>query len=83
MIKLYQEMMQNNQTQPYDYKQMMNALRNSSNPQQLFFNMFQNDPQIKQIVQMIKQSGKSPKDLFYQMAQAKGADPNQILNELR
>ena len=84
MNKLYQEMMQNNQAQPYgQIKQMMNALRNSSNPQQLFLNMLGNNPQIKQTIQMIQQSGKSPKDLFYQMAQEKGVDPNQILNMLQ
>lgn len=85
MNKLYQEMTQNNQVQqPYaQMKQMMNALRTSKNPHQLFLNMLGNNPQLKQTIQMIQQSGKSPKDLFYQMAQQKGVDPNQIINLLQ
>lgn len=85
MNKLYQEMTQNNQSQPQyaQMKQMMNALRNSKNPQQLFMNMVGSNPQVKQILQMIQESGKSPKDLFYMMAEQKGADPNKILGMLQ
>ena len=62
---------------------MINALRNSTNPQQLFMSMAQQNPQLKQILDMVQNSGKSPKDLFYQLAQQKGIDPNQILNRLQ
>ena len=62
---------------------MINALRSSTNPQQLFMNMAQQNPQLKQILDMVQNSGKSPKDLFYQLAQQKGIDPNQILNKLQ
>ena len=85
MNKLYQEMTQNNQSQPQfnQMKQMMNTLKNSKNPQQLFLNMMGSNPQVKQIIQMVQQSGKSPKDLFYMMAEQKGVDPNQILGMLQ
>ena len=34
-------------------------------------------------MQMINSSGKSPKDVFYQLAQEKGVDPESILSQLR
>ena len=80
MNNLYQQLM-GNQSNPM--KQMLNAIRSSKNPQQLFMNMAQQNPQMKQVLNMIQTSGKSPKDLFYQLAQQKGVDPNQILNMLR
>lgn len=84
MNSLYKEMMNNqNATQMNQVKQMMGALKSSRNPQQLLINMMGNNPQFKQMLQMIRQSGMSPKDLFYQMAQQKGVDPEQLINQLK
>jgi hypothetical protein len=57
-------------------------MRGAKNPQQLLMNMAQQNPQIKQTLDMINNSNKSPKDLFYEMAKQKGVDPNQILSML-
>ena len=57
-------------------------MRNSKNPQQLLNNMLQQNPQMKQTLDMINSSGKSPKDLFYELAKQKGVDPNSILSML-
>ena len=76
-------MMQNQVPQLNQLKQMFNTVKNSNNPQQLIMNMMQTNPQMKQIMNMIQQSGKSPKDLFYQLAQQKGINPDQILNMLK
>lgn len=84
MNSLYKEMMGNqNAYQMNQVKQMMGALRSSKNPQQLLINMMGNNPQFQQLLQMIRQSGKSPRDLFYQMAQQKGVDPEQLINQLK
>ena len=83
MSTLYQQLTRNQQFQPNQFKQMLNAVRNSKNPQQLFMNMAQQNPQMNQVMNMIQSSGKSPKELFYQLAQQKGVDPNQILNMLQ
>lgn len=84
MNSLYQEMMghgtQNNLSQ---VKGMLRTLQNSNNPQQLLMGMAQQNPKVQQVMSMIQNSGKSPKELFYQMAQQKGVDPEQILNMLR
>lgn len=55
-------------------------MRSSRNPQQMLMNMVQQNPQVKQTLDMISNSNKSPKDLFYELAKQKGVDPNQILS---
>lgn len=64
-------------------KQLYNMMRNSKNPTQFLQNMSMQNPQMQSVMNMVRQSGKSPKDFFYALAQQKGVDPNQILNSLR
>lgn len=54
-----------------------------SNPQQMLMNLAKHNPQMKQIMNMLQTSGKTPKELFYELAQQQGVDPEQILNMLR
>lgn len=84
MNSLYQEMM-GNQLLPNNMnqlKQVINMVRGANNPQQLLMNLANQNPQIRQVMNLVQNSGKSPKDLFYEMARQKGVDPNQILNTL-
>ena len=74
MNSLYQQM----QTQ-----QVAGMMKTMKNPQALLNQMSQNNPQVKQLMTMIQNSGKSPKELFYQVAQEKGVDPNEILKMLK
>lgn len=87
MNQLYQQMMGNqNQLVPTNLKQiqqMASMFKNAKNPQQLIMNMVNQNPQMKQMLEMLQNSNKSPKDLFYEMAQQKGVDPNQILSMLQ
>lgn len=46
-------------------------------------NNMQMNPQIQSIMQMVKESGMSPKELFYKKAKEMGIDPDMILNQLR
>lgn len=64
-------------------KQMMNTLRASQNPQELLAQMFQNNPQMKTVMDAIRQNGGDPKKAFYAMAQQKGINPDDILNALK
>ena len=41
------------------------------------------NPQIKMIMDMVKNSGMTPKDLFYKLAEEKGVNPEDILKQLR
>lgn len=87
MNSLYQQMMgKQNLSLPNNIgqiKQMMNLFRGTNNPQQLLMNMAKQNPQIQNIMNIVQNTGKSPKDLFYQMAQQKGVNPDDILNALK
>lgn len=64
-------------------KQMMNMVRSAGNPQSMLQSIAQNNPQMKQVMDIIGQSGGDPKAAFYKMAEEKGVDPEQILSMLR
>jgi len=76
MNQLYQQLIGKNNPLVNVFKMMKNA----RNPQQLFNNMLQNNPDAKKAMDMLNSSGKSPKDFFYEAAKQQGVDPNSILN---
>ena len=73
------------QSQPNQNKdqilQLWNTVKNSSNSQQAFEQILNNNPQLKSTYEMVKSMG-DPKQLFYTLAQKQGTDPNQIINLL-
>ena len=79
MNNLYQQL----NPQQNNIGNLFRAVKNSNNPTQMLQNIAMNNPQFKSVMNMVQNSGKSPKDLFYEMAKQKGVDPNQILNMLR
>ena len=64
-------------------KQMMNMVRSAGNPQAMLQSMVQNNPQMKQVMDIVNQSGGDPKAAFYKMAEEKGVNPDQVLSMLR
>ena len=64
-------------------KNMMKLMKGNANPMQLLQSMSRNNPQLQQVMTMVNQSGKSPKDLFYELARQKGVNPDDIINQLR
>lgn len=64
-------------------KNMMNMIRSARNPQAMLQFMMQNNPQMRQVMDLINQSGGDPKAAFYRLAQEKGIDPQQILDMLK
>lgn len=62
---------------------MMQQIKNSSNPQQAMQNLIQSNPNFQNIVNYINQNGGDAKTAFYNMAAQKGVDPNSILSQLR
>lgn len=64
-------------------KNMMNMIRSARNPQAMLQSMMQNNPQMRQVMDLINQSGGDPKAAFYKLAQEKGIDPQQILDMLK
>jgi len=64
-------------------KNMMNMVRSAGNPQLMLQQMAQNNSQLRQVMDLINQSGGDPKAAFYKLAQEKGIDPQQILDMLK
>lgn len=64
-------------------KQMMQMVRSAGNPGAMVQEMAQNNPQMKQVIDFIKQNGNDPKKAFYALAQQKGVDPDEILRTLQ
>ena len=62
---------------------MVKLFKGASNPQQLIQNLAKQNPQLQQVMAMIQNSGKSPKDLFYELARQKGVNPDDILKQLQ
>lgn len=42
-----------------------------------------NNPQYKQVMDYVRQNGGDPKAAFYKMAEEKGVNPEDILNQLK
>lgn len=64
-------------------KSMLNMVRSAGNPQAMLQTLIQNNPQMRQVMTLINQSGGDPKAAFYKLAQEKGIDPQQILDMLK
>lgn len=62
---------------------LINNFKNSSNPQEFIERYIQSNPQIQNIYSIIQNSNKTPKELFYSIAEQRGIDPNIILNMLK
>ena len=57
----------------------MNNLYQQMQSQAIQNNLTSN-PQLQQVMQMVRASNMTPKEYFYMLAKQKGVDPNQILN---
>lgn len=63
-------------------KDLLQEIMKSGNPAQAVRNLAMRTPQGQQVLNMLQGGNMSPKQLFYQMAQQKGINPQQILNQL-
>lgn len=64
-------------------KQMMGMVGNSQNPSAMFSQMMMNNPQLKQVMDIVKENGGDPKTAFYSMADKMGVNPQDILDMLK
>ena len=64
-------------------KQMMSAVRTTQNPQAMLNQMVMNNPNLKQVMDFINQSGGDPQKAFYALAEQKGINPQDILDMLK
>ena len=64
-------------------KQMMNMVRAAQNPQAALSSLVMNNPQMKQVMDIVQKHGGDPMAAFRAEAEARGVDPDEILNMLR
>ena len=64
-------------------KQMMNMVRMSRNPQMMLNQLMQSNPQMKQAMDFINTSGKTPEQAFYALAEQMGVNPQDVLDSLK
>lgn len=64
-------------------KQMMNYVRYSQNPRMALESMIQSNPQIQNVMELVRQNGGDARTAFYNLARQKGVDPNEVLKMLR
>lgn len=61
--------------------QLYGMFRNSQNPQAMLSQLAKNNPQMAQVMQMC--NGRNPQQVFYEMCQQQGVDPNSILAQFK
>ena len=75
MNPIVQMLNQNTQSQGANLSNLLGVLKNAKNPQALLNQIAGQNPQMKQILDMVQQNGNNPKALFYKLAKEKGIDP--------
>lgn len=63
-------------------QQMYQSFMNSKNPMQLFQQMAMKNPQLNNVVKMIN-SGGNPQQVFNQLCQQRGINPDTFINTIR
>ena len=64
-------------------KSIVGMLSGSANPYQVLTGIAAKNPMIKNVMDSANSSGKSYKDIFYELAKQKGVDPNSIISQLK
>lgn len=62
-------------------RNMYQLFMNSKNPTQMIMNMARQNPQFRPIAQAL-QSGQNPQQIFNQMCQQRGIDPNEFIKNV-
>lgn len=82
MNSLYQQLNQRSLSNN-NLQNIISLFKNSKNTQEFLSNYLQNNPQAQNIYNMLRNSNRSPKELFYLLAKEKGIDPESILKILQ
>ena len=69
------------QAQPI--RQMMNAVRSAQNPQLALNQLIMSNPQMRQVMDIIQKYGGDPMTAFLKEAEARGVDPQEIMNMMK
>lgn len=61
----------------------MHNVQMAGNPQMMLNQMMWQNPQIKQVMDYVNANGGDPQKAFYKLAEERGVNPDDILNQLR
>ena len=64
-------------------RQIMNMVRAAQNPQAALNQLIMTNPQMKQVMDIVQKHGGDPMTAFRKEAEARGVDPNEILDMLK
>ena len=64
-------------------RQMMSAIRTAQNPQAALNQLIMNNPQMKQVMDIVQKHGGDPMKAFREEAEAAGINPDEIMGMLR
>ena len=64
-------------------RQMMDAVRTAQNPQAMLNQLIMNNPQMKQVMDIVRQHGGDPMAAFRAEAEKRGVNPDEILGMLK
>ena len=64
-------------------KQMMSMINGSQDPSAMLNQMMMNNPNMKQVMDIVKANGGDAQKAFYAMAEQKGVNPQEILDMLK
>lgn len=62
---------------------VVQAIKASQNPNMMLQQLAQNNPNVANAMNLVRQYGGDPQKAFYEEAKRRGIDPNQILSMLR
>lgn len=84
MNPMMQNLMQSRVSQNLQpIKNMFQTIRNAGNPQMMFQQMISQNPQMQEVMKYVQQNGGDPKTAFYKLANERGINPDEILNQIR
>ena len=63
-------------------KVIMDIARNSKDPRAMLQTIAKTNPRVREVMDIVNRTG-DPKSAFYQMASAKGVDPEAILSMIK
>ena len=64
-------------------KQMMTMDSGAQDPNGMIMQLMANNPQMQQVMDVINSAGGDPRRAFYELAQQKGVDPQEILDMMK
>ena len=84
MNSLYNQLNQTNQpAQNNVIQKIIQMAKSGNNPQQLLNSLAGQNPQLNQVMQIVNSGKMTPKQIFMNMANQQGVNPNDIISMLK